>query len=729
MRVVCGYSPSIPELGLRNPLPGRSDDILCYGTGEPAALRWDPAANSYLELAAQYPKDWQPDVFSCPSLEYHPTPTGLEVADCLTVATVGDWNLGAQVAHMVGGMFDMLFADKNGGDRLRAAGFPNVRSAPLWAFDPNLHRLLPDTERDLDIVLIGSFNPNVQRERMRWIGRVAGLSGKYRVCLTSGVYGEEYTRLMNRAKIVFNRSIRGEINMRVYEAAACGALLFYERENREIGDLFTDRQECVLYSDDDLEDLLDYYLASENAAERERIAEAGRRVVQTHSWSHHAATTLATLEADFATLKANAHRPFFALPPVEQFFRRAYHLLTLKTPPLLGQADHLLLQAERLLPARADIANARACVFAELARYQPEAALRTSALRQAARCAERALSLCPDYAVAWFNLAQIRLELGDTNASETLQAALHSLHAAGLRAEQLKGPYYPRRFDTPFIAELEKVWAEHLPESPEWVEAMRELLLWRASELAADLAFARGDLFVSAKLAGDASGLRPEIGVTRGRLADALTRLGRRDEAEAEYRRALEDAPLCTEMWEALANLLLDAKRLDACRVFLDERRDILNGCPPLEAWRPTLETLTAALDTAAHTDTSRPPLRLLALPDWNEADQWQPLLQSYVRQFAPGDPITLMLHAEPAQVEQIIAAMEGYLKSTLRVTLDDIPDVTLLTDLPDGTPPDSLYEQADALVLVNAREPLAPQVVGLPTLRLADLSRALLPA
>src|SRR5205807_214149 len=40
------------------------------------------------------------------------------------------------------------------------------------------------------------------------------------------VFGDEYRKLLSRARIVFNRSIRGECNKRVFEAAATGALLF-----------------------------------------------------------------------------------------------------------------------------------------------------------------------------------------------------------------------------------------------------------------------------------------------------------------------------------------------------------------------------------------------------------------------------------------------------------------------------------------------------------------------
>ena len=67
-------------------------------------------------------------------------PSGLESASCLKAGVFGDWNLGGQAVQQCAGSFDLLFADVNGAEKLRALGFPNVVSAPLWSFDPDLHR-------------------------------------------------------------------------------------------------------------------------------------------------------------------------------------------------------------------------------------------------------------------------------------------------------------------------------------------------------------------------------------------------------------------------------------------------------------------------------------------------------------------------------------------------------------------------------------------------------------
>src|SRR5205823_868667 len=98
---------------------------------------------------------------------------------------------------------------------------------------------------------------------------------RWRVVIATGVFGADYRALLGRARIVFNHSIRGECNRRVFEAAAAGALLFQEAGNPEVPAYFGDRQECVYYTADTLDALLHHYLEHED--ERRALAEASRR--------------------------------------------------------------------------------------------------------------------------------------------------------------------------------------------------------------------------------------------------------------------------------------------------------------------------------------------------------------------------------------------------------------------------------------------------------------------
>src|SRR5262249_10880102 len=129
-------------------------------------------------------------------------------------------------------------------------------------------------EKDIDVVFVGNFNAAVQGERLAWLGRLSKLANHRRIMICSNVWSDEYHQLLARSRIVFNRSIRGECNKRVFEAAAAGALLFQEKGNREVEAIFQNRRDCIYYDAENFEKQLEYYLDHEG--ERAAIAESAR---------------------------------------------------------------------------------------------------------------------------------------------------------------------------------------------------------------------------------------------------------------------------------------------------------------------------------------------------------------------------------------------------------------------------------------------------------------------
>ncbi|MFN3551283.1 MAG: glycosyltransferase [Endomicrobiia bacterium] len=95
-------------------------------------------------------------------------------------------------------------------------------------------------------------------------------------------------KVYSQAKIVFNKSAGGEINMRVFETLSCGSLLLTDRLKPEVGleELFQDRKHLVLYDDEnDLLEKIDYYLRNES--DREEIAYNGyKEVLSKHTYEH-----------------------------------------------------------------------------------------------------------------------------------------------------------------------------------------------------------------------------------------------------------------------------------------------------------------------------------------------------------------------------------------------------------------------------------------------------------
>lgn len=154
------------------------------------------------------------------------------------------------------------------------------------ACDPDLHKkyYLP---KIYDVVFVGTTNPKDYPERVRLLKLIGE---KFNLKVFSGIYGEEMTKIYSQAKIVFNKSVRGDLNSRVFEALSSGSLLLTDRLKPEAGleELFQDKKHLVLYdNENDLLEKIDYYLKSET--EREEIAYNGHKeALAKHTYEHRA---------------------------------------------------------------------------------------------------------------------------------------------------------------------------------------------------------------------------------------------------------------------------------------------------------------------------------------------------------------------------------------------------------------------------------------------------------
>ena len=217
-------------------------------------------------------REWPVHVVLCWLPEMYPPPLEIEQCPVPTVAVFSDWNIYfPQLEHNMA-RYDRVYCDKLGAERLQLRGAVPRHFFSFYTQDSLLHHKLV-AAKDLDIVFVGSLNYVIHAERSRCLEKVAALSDRYRVRICAGYLDEAYTRLLNRARIVFNHGLRSEMNMRCFEALACGSLLFLEESNIEVRDYLEDRHDVVLYRPDNLADLLGYYL--EHREEADTIAARG----------------------------------------------------------------------------------------------------------------------------------------------------------------------------------------------------------------------------------------------------------------------------------------------------------------------------------------------------------------------------------------------------------------------------------------------------------------------
>jgi hypothetical protein len=196
-------------------------------------------------------------------------PRGLEELDCPTVGYLIDVHTVFWVRRNYAWFFDHIFvAHKDYVRRFTDLGLDSVHWLPV-ACDPEIHGRI-ECDRDYDIGFVGSLEQSAERKRL-----IFALNERYKMNDFRRHYPkEELTKIYSRSKIVFNYAINKDVNMRIFEALAAGALLITNRIENGMSDLFRAGEHFVEYTDErSLFEQVDYYLTHDT--ERQRIAEAG----------------------------------------------------------------------------------------------------------------------------------------------------------------------------------------------------------------------------------------------------------------------------------------------------------------------------------------------------------------------------------------------------------------------------------------------------------------------
>lgn len=162
-----------------------------------------------------------------------------------------------RMAQMIGGMdrrvkaksFTHVFAaQRDGAEQLGAYWLP-------LACDPSRHYPLPQTPKRYDWCFVG----NQQfEERQRILGKVRE---RFPQCFLGSAFGDDMRKIYSSSKLILNIAIGNDVNMRVFEAQACGGLLITSATENGEDELFPD---LVCYRT--VEDLLEkmaYYLAKD----------------------------------------------------------------------------------------------------------------------------------------------------------------------------------------------------------------------------------------------------------------------------------------------------------------------------------------------------------------------------------------------------------------------------------------------------------------------------------
>jgi hypothetical protein len=173
-------------------------------------------------------------------------PTGLEALPCPTawygIDTHMDYRKHAELSRM----FDLTFvAQRQYVGDLERDGACRVEWLPL-AF-PSEHLHARSSDRTIDIAFVGSVDPRMHPARS---GLLEALSEASANCVFGGASPEEMFRRYSHAKIVFNRSVKNDVNMRYFEAMGSGAALLTDIvADNGVEELFEPGRHFVQYRD------------------------------------------------------------------------------------------------------------------------------------------------------------------------------------------------------------------------------------------------------------------------------------------------------------------------------------------------------------------------------------------------------------------------------------------------------------------------------------------------
>ncbi len=227
-------------------------------------------------MLERLPGGFNPDFFLWVETGLGQAPVGLEKLSCPKAAYLIDTHVHFERDLATAKNFDIVFlAQREYIPEFKENGIENVFWLPL-ACDPETHGKA-DFPKEYDLGFVGSLT---DERRVALLQKVAErVNVRY-----DRLFLREMADFFCKSRVVFNNAIKNDLNMRVFEGLCTGSMLF--TDNAEgLEDFFEDRKHLVIYNDDNVADLAEYYIECE--AEREAIAEAGRKLVlEKHTYAH-----------------------------------------------------------------------------------------------------------------------------------------------------------------------------------------------------------------------------------------------------------------------------------------------------------------------------------------------------------------------------------------------------------------------------------------------------------
>ncbi len=269
--------------------------VLRVGPGEDNDVVVDPDYDDISEAIAKLP--FRPDaILQVDSINRHVFFHGLEKIRAPRAFYAIDTPINDFWQQDFAHFWDQVWVDQpETVEHWRKQGITWANWLPLAA-DRNVFFPPDDSkERDLDVVFVGTMDYDRRPKRSAILHRLRRIAD---VTLVDGggtrsVGSDDVANYYRRAKIVLNELLFDGVNLRTFEAMACGAVLLTEQGRGE-DKLFGDNRELVTFNAQNLETVVQQLL--DDPETMQQVGNSAAEVIRTtHSIQHRARKVLREL--------------------------------------------------------------------------------------------------------------------------------------------------------------------------------------------------------------------------------------------------------------------------------------------------------------------------------------------------------------------------------------------------------------------------------------------------
>jgi tetratricopeptide (TPR) repeat protein len=541
-------------------------------------VSYDLRRHRFEDVLGRLPHGWQPDYVFLYLTEVNALPFGIEDSPAVTISIPGD-SFPLQKLSLDIDFFDVVLPGiRRYKQVFESLGHPQVLYAGASAIRgsvPSLARLAPpvEAERPYDVVFIGNVGKPYYKRRTRYAHRLLQLSDRYNVLISTKRFSiEEYFQLMGRAKIVVEApSVQGGVNMRAFEAVQFGALLMHEELDRSIEEFYRPGEEVVLFREDNLEELVEYYLRHDD--ERKRIVRRAQERLANRYTIHRLAVGMMQALSESGVQRRHTKAVHGWPEDVKRnvlacsdFYAGEYR-----------RALELLQEAINLNPQEPEYLNNAGVVSYALATEQQDGA----GMKEARDRLLRAIALRPEYWLARYNLLLLDQGKNVDLAIKELVVGLQDFVLTPTReaAPGLQGlclfPEILSDRQIPSYPEEAIFWQLAVERHPRrdlnYYAELARILLWRTLGLYADRMLQSGQPRLAVEALLDALRLHPEHAELWRRLGQSFFELRKWQEAVEAFEDSLSALPLQFDTQVDLLRALVAAGRREEAQRRVEE--------------------------------------------------------------------------------------------------------------------------------------------------------------